>query len=67
MLLNSKILNSILTMIKEMVCYKVTLITLSMIRDHYMSDVMTMRYVGVNHVNDMTNVDKPQKFLGDES
>jgi hypothetical protein len=32
-----------------------------------MSDVMTMRYVGVNHVNDMTNVDKPQKFLGDES
>ena len=32
MLLNSKILNSILTMIKEMVCYKVTLITLSMMR-----------------------------------
>ena len=32
-----------------------------------MSDVMTMRYVGVNHVNDMTNVEKPQKFLGDES
>ena len=31
-----------------------------------MSDVMTMRNVGVNHVNDMTNVDKPQKFLGDE-
>ena len=31
-----------------------------------MSDVMTMRYLGVNHVNDMTNVDKPQKFLGDE-
>ena len=31
-----------------------------------MSDVMTMRYVGVNHVNDMTNVDKPQKFLGEE-
>ena len=32
-----------------------------------MSDVMTMRYVGVNHVNDMTNVDKPQKFVRDES
>ena len=32
MLLNSKILNSILTMTKEMVCYKVTLITLSMMR-----------------------------------
>ena len=31
-----------------------------------MSDVMTMRYVGVNHVNDMTNVGNPQKFLGDE-
>ena len=31
-----------------------------------MSDVMTMRYLGVNHVNDMTNVDKPQEFLGDE-
>ena len=32
-----------------------------------MSDVMTMRYVGVNHVNDMTNVDKSQEFLGHES
>ena len=32
-----------------------------------MSDVMTMRYLGVNHVNDMTNVDKSQEFLGDES
>ena len=32
MLLNSKILNSILTMTKEIVCYKVTLITLSMMR-----------------------------------
>ena len=32
-----------------------------------MNDVMTMRYVGVNHVNDMTNVDKTQKFLSDES
>ena len=31
-----------------------------------MSNVMTMRYVGVNHVNDMINVDKPQEFLGDE-
>jgi hypothetical protein len=31
-----------------------------------MSDVMTMRYLGVNHVNDMTNVDKSQEFLGDE-
>ena len=30
-----------------------------------MSDVMTMRYLGVNHVNDMTNVDKSQEFLGD--
>ena len=32
-----------------------------------MSDVMTMRYLGVNHVNDMTNVDKSQEFFGDES
>ena len=32
-----------------------------------MSDVMTMRYLGVNHVNDMTNVDKSQEFLGDKS
>ena len=31
-----------------------------------MSDVMAMRYVGVNHVNDMINVDKSQEFLGDE-
>ena len=31
-----------------------------------MSDVMTMRYAGVNHVNDMINVDQPHKFLGDE-
>ena len=31
-----------------------------------MSDVMAMRYAGVNHANDMINVDKSQEFLGDE-